>query len=282
MNRLNILTVADYPTFLPLLQASIQHNANSEKIDLHWSILKTHDKPLPALSLPHTIIEGKTEEDFINDIIQENDGYFYIANSDNCLHPDLVQKTILANNIIQGFVFPQILEDGALRDIKIAPSCIDRAQFIFHKKSVGDTKWLAVSGADGYFIDSIYNDYFKKLDTPLAYLKKASEYLLLKTASKTLEPGVLVSPNRDYYEEFIKPSLNPVLRGTITHLNRMCGKKFQLLSINDLVVNIVPLRTSNPFYKNGKGILLIFEDRKHIDGCLKLLEWDQPYSAELA
>ena len=200
MNRLNILTTADYPTFLPLLQASIQHCQPEWPIDIHWWVLKTNTKPLPSLTIPHTIVEDKEEHEFINDVIDQEDGFFYIIGSDNCVHPDLLRKTI--NAVTQGFVFPQILEDGALREVKVAPSCIDRSQFLFHKNAVGDTKWLAVDGADGYFINEIYNDYFKTLETPLAFSQKASEYLLLNAnSSATLEPGALISPDRNYYEE---------------------------------------------------------------------------------
>ena len=73
MNRLNILTTADYPTFLPLLQASIQHCQPEWPIDIHWWVLKTNTKPLPSLTIPHTIVEDKEEHEFINDVIDQED-----------------------------------------------------------------------------------------------------------------------------------------------------------------------------------------------------------------
>lgn len=280
MELLNIITDVQNTEDLELVEESILLARGDLPIEICWHLL-TNDIWDSKKIETRMISRKKTLADTINECLDQIEtGFVYFLSSNNLMHPGLLPKFLeLKTDNWDGLVCQQILEDNIIREIRIAASCIDASQFLVSRKAIAEVRWHNIDGAEGYFLDTICDKnsiILSRVGEPLCYYNKKVEYELLMAAPKTLGPGSIVVPDRNYYEKCIKPSLNYILRGTIAHLSRMCGKKYRVIGITDKVVNLIPLRKASPLYKQGKGVLLIFESVTDIKNCLKVLDWDLP------
>ena len=284
---LNIITPVSKIENLELLQQNLLRIVDFSRISIHWYILC--DKKLEFIpKLPFTQISSSfSRNEQVNHALDRiGDGYVYFLFDNNLMHPDLI-STFLEEEPCDGIIVEQILEDASIRHLKvdmgnrrvpkIKPGSIDAAQIIFSREIIGETRWhLDVNDADGYFIERLYDEHadkIKLIEKPLAYYRKLDEYQILSQSPQNFEIGSIVTPDKKYFEENIKGSLNPILRGTITLLSRCCGRKFKVLDLKKTTINLLPLREASVEYRRGSGVVLVFETEEHLQKCFKVLEW---------
>lgn len=284
--RVNIITKVTQPENLPYIASSILKAIQNKSIFVVWYLIVEEEIVFDSLQINTIQVIDNNKVKAINRILDLVDpGFVYFLDGNNILHPQIFEELVPD---LKGMIFNQILEDNTLRTVKdentgalrIRPGAINQSQFLIHTDLIENIRWIEkIDAPDGFFIQEIYSKSVENLqpikvvNLPLAYHNKLIERDLLKNAPDSLGPGSLVIPQRDFYENNLKKNLNPQLRGTIALISRLCDKKVKIISINGNVVNVIPLRKASPFYKQGRGVLLIFENQDQILGIFKPVVW---------
>jgi len=291
---LNIITPHINATKLNLIYKSIITAKGNLPIDIRWYIVydqppvlgfDTNSTEIAITEYVHQDIKSVSGNAQINWALDQiSEGFVYILDCNNIIHPELLLKLsnelknvcVPCGKIVKGMIFEQYLEDTEVRKVKVRPSAIDSAQFIIYRDIIGDTRLHGgIPHADGIFIEEIFTknqDKFIIIHEPLAYYNKIDEYLLLKDSPEKFGVGAIVTIDEEFYEAEVNRSLNPRLRGTIVLMSYLMGSKMKILNIHGDVINVRPLRRSNPYYKNGNGGLLSLESYEKAEKSFKLVE----------
>jgi len=129
-------------------------------------------------------VTGSAQRNLVLDLLSKidygDDIWVYFLDDDNLLHPNMittVNKYIKEMPDIMAFTFNQDLDNsiriGSYNNIRVTH--IDTAQYIINLKLIKNNRFIHDYCADGYFIESIYNDNKNKffhINETLSYYNK--------------------------------------------------------------------------------------------------------------
>ena len=190
MTRISIVTAVSRPENLQRLHESIARARGSHHVEVDW-IIVFNEGPHEPIFFPASCFD--IERHFFggpntfgllqknHGIAQVRDGWYYLLDDDNILHPrffDVLLPAIDANPGKQAFVFGQQRWDrwGNLKAAaeNMEPNKIDNSMFLVRRDFIGDLRYdfAQVGIEDYFFFRTLYDkdpSAFAFLDETLAF-----------------------------------------------------------------------------------------------------------------
>jgi hypothetical protein len=179
---MNIVTAVSRPNNLPRIADSISSARGNHGIDVRWLLVLDAPGTLPATVAAALDVHKDIEIDFLihhggpcrYGIAQKNlgisqirEGWFYLLDDDNIVHPNLFRGIVAArmpHPSKKAIAFSQKRWDSESKIAhpdRMRPAQIDNSMFVIHKDLIGARRYnLKRAGLeDFYFFKDIYDTY---------------------------------------------------------------------------------------------------------------------------